>query len=106
MPTWPSLAILESREICLGLVTGASRRRIESNLPEELRVRYQSIITSDDVHHTKPHPEPYLKAAAELGVQPAEALVVENAPLGVTSALVGGFRCVALTTTLPLAAVS
>jgi beta-phosphoglucomutase len=53
------------------------------------------------VVHTKPGPEPYLKAALALGVEPASAFVIENAPpLGIQSAKAAGMICMALTTTL------
>lgn len=94
------LSALQGSGVTMALVTGASRARIDSTLPSTLRSHYEVIITSDDVKHTKPHPEPYLKAALIMGVRPAEALVVENAPLGVASALAGGFHCAAILTTL------
>lgn len=84
----------------LALVTGASKIRVEQFLPKEIHKLFNAVITSDDVHKTKPDPEPYLTAAAILGVTPEESLVVENAPLGIESAKKGGFLCVALTTTL------
>ncbi|WP_217914844.1 HAD family hydrolase [Miltoncostaea marina] len=40
--------------------------------------------------HGKPHPDMFLAAAAELGVAPAEAVVVEDAPAGVVAAKAGG----------------
>ncbi|MHB9055609.1 MAG: HAD family hydrolase [Paludibacteraceae bacterium] len=43
----------------------------------------ENVISAFDVKQGKPHPEPYLKALAKAGVEPWEALVVENAPLGV-----------------------
>lgn len=94
------LAALKKAGVAMGLVTGASRSRIEQSLSAILRPFYKAIITSDDVTHTKPHPEPYLRAAQLLNIQPADILVVENAPLGIQSAKAGGFYCVALTTTL------
>ena len=45
----------------------------------------ENIISAFDVTRGKPHPEPYLKALQRAGLEPSEALVVENAPLGVKS---------------------
>lgn len=65
------------------------------------------VVSSKDVFHGKPHPEPYLmgleKAAAHLGLpqgglRPWEALVVENAPLGVRSAVAAGIFTIAVNT--------
>lgn len=45
----------------------------------------ENIITAFDVKRGKPHPDPYLKALNKADVEPWEAVVVENAPLGVKS---------------------
>lgn len=59
------------------------------------------IITFDDVEHGKPHPEPFLTAAARLGVDPRECLVVEDAPSGLEAAKAAGCATLALTSTSP-----
>ena len=64
------------------------------------------LITADDVTHGKPHPEPYLKGAQLLGVNPAECLVIEDAPAGIQSALAGGMKVIGLTSTYPASALS
>jgi mannitol-1-/sugar-/sorbitol-6-phosphatase len=43
------------------------------------------FIAADDVEHGKPEPDPYLSAAAALGVRPRDAIVVEDSPSGVES---------------------
>ncbi len=96
------LKSLNSQGIKLALVTGASKQRITRSLPETLALLFDAIVTSDDVTHTKPHPEPYLNAADALGITPEEAVVIENAPLGIEAAKKGGFFCIAITTTLPV----
>jgi beta-phosphoglucomutase len=58
------------------------------------------VITADDVEHGKPDPEPYWRAIQKLHVAPSEALVIENAPLGIRSAKSAGAAVVAITTTL------
>jgi mannitol-1-/sugar-/sorbitol-6-phosphatase len=57
------------------------------------------IITSTDVAHGKPHPEPYLKAAGMLGVDPHTCLVVEDAPAGIRAGKAAGARVIAFPTT-------
>ena len=54
-----------------------------------------------EVTQRKPHPEIYLAAAARLGVEPENCLVVEDAVNGVEAARRAGCRCVALTTSFP-----
>src|SRR5215217_2540193 len=62
------------------------------------------LVTADDVENGKPHPEPYARAAAALGVDPGECVVVEDAPAGITAAKRAGMRVIAVTTTYPAAA--
>lgn len=57
------------------------------------------IVTSTDVTQGKPHPEPFLKAAAKLGFPPSECVVVEDVPAGVRSGKAAGATVIALRTT-------
>ncbi len=57
------------------------------------------FVTVDDVVHGKPHPEPFLTAAARLGVDPTRCLVVEDAPAGIAAARAAGCGVLALTGT-------
>ena len=59
----------------------------------------QTIVTSSDITNGKPHPEPYLKGAAALGVSPADCLVVEDVPAGIRSGKAAGARVIAVRTT-------
>ncbi|MGR3500801.1 HAD family hydrolase [Pseudaestuariivita sp.] len=59
------------------------------------------VITRDDVENAKPHPEPYLKAAAALGVDPQTCLAVEDTPTGVAAALAAGCRVLHVPDLLP-----
>jgi len=82
-----------------GVVTSGSR------LLAQNRLRYcglplpEVLVTSDDVINGKPHPEPYLKGARQLGFAPAECLVIEDAPAGIDSARAGGMRVIGITST-------
>jgi mannitol-1-/sugar-/sorbitol-6-phosphatase len=57
------------------------------------------LITADDVTRGKPDPDPYLKAAASLGVRPQDCIVVEDAPAGIRAGKSSGARVLALRTT-------
>jgi mannitol-1-/sugar-/sorbitol-6-phosphatase len=57
------------------------------------------LITSDLTPRGKPHPDPYLAAAAALGVRPEACLVIEDAPAGVAAARAAGMTVWAVTTT-------
>jgi mannitol-1-/sugar-/sorbitol-6-phosphatase len=57
------------------------------------------LICAEDVARGKPSPDVYLMAAASLGVDPSECVVIEDAPAGVQAARAAGMAVVALTTT-------
>ena len=61
------------------------------------------VVTASDVAVGKPDPAPYLLAARWLGVDPADCLVVEDAPAGLESAKRAGCARLAVVTTTPLA---
>jgi beta-phosphoglucomutase-like phosphatase (HAD superfamily) len=56
------------------------------------------MVTAFDVKHGKPAPEPYLKGLEKCGVHPWEAMVVENAPLGVRAAVAAQCFTIAVNT--------
>jgi mannitol-1-/sugar-/sorbitol-6-phosphatase len=60
----------------------------------------EQMVTSSDVTHGKPHPEPYLKAAAKLGIRPEDCIVVEDAPAGVRAGKAAGARVIGFPTTM------
>lgn len=49
-----------------------------------------TVVTIDDTSRGKPFPEPFLEAAARLGVDPARCVVVEDAPAGLEAARAAG----------------
>ena len=51
---------------------------------------FDVLVTGDSVDNAKPHPEPYLVAAAQLGVDVRECVAIEDSPAGLTSAWSAG----------------
>jgi HAD superfamily hydrolase (TIGR01509 family) len=82
------------------LVTGSG----QNSLFEELDTHYPGffdktrLVTAYDVQYGKPDPEPYLMGLKKGHLLPQEALVVENAPLGVESARAAGIYTIAVNT--------
>jgi HAD superfamily hydrolase (TIGR01509 family) len=80
------LASLREAGVPCGLVTMSYQRFVAPILahlpPETFRV----VVTGDQVEYGKPHPEPYLTAAAALGVQAERCLAVEDSNTGAKSA--------------------
>lgn len=104
MPKYPGVDALidrlHARGLRLAMVTGTSRYNIQHHFGEWAR-KFEAVVTADDVKRTKPDPEPYLTAIEKLGVAKEEAVVVENAPLGIRSAKAAGLRVIAVTSTNP-----
>ena len=57
------------------------------------------VVYAGDVARGKPDPEGYLTAARRLGVEPGEALVVEDAPPGIEAGRAAGAATVGVTST-------
>src|SRR5947199_7784219 len=86
----------------------AGRWAVVTSSPHELalaRLRLtglpvpEVLVAAGDVAHGKPHPEPYLTAAARLGVDPGDCVVFEDAPAGIAAARAGAMRVIGLATT-------
>jgi HAD superfamily hydrolase (TIGR01509 family) len=83
--------------VSMGLVT--SCREIHFHLIHEqtdLLPYFDFILTGDMVTHTKPDPEPYLKAIALSGCPPDRSMVVEDSVRGVRAAKAAGLYCLGL----------
>lgn len=55
---------------------------------------FETVVTRDDVQYPKPHPEPYLTAAARLGLAAGECLAIEDSFAGVRAAAASGAQTV------------
>ncbi len=77
--------------IPLAIVSGSPRAGIHRSLTQlGLLDRFDVLVGSEDYRHGKPHPEPFLTAAARLGVVPGDCLVFEDADAGIASAEAAG----------------
>ncbi|MFG2995711.1 HAD-IA family hydrolase [Streptomyces sp. NPDC048340] len=80
------------------VVTSATRPLAEAPL-REAGIDFPELVAAEDITRGKPDPEPFLLAAARLGVDPARCVVFEDAPAGLAAGRAAGMRTVALTTT-------
>ncbi len=94
------LEILAQNGIKRILVTGSGQASLLDRLQRDFPSVFtrENMITSKDVTHGKPSPEPYLKGLEIAGVKPNEAIVIENAPLGIKSGADAGIFTVGVTT--------
>ncbi|HEY4385201.1 MAG TPA: HAD family hydrolase [Ktedonobacteraceae bacterium] len=81
----------------LAVASSSSRAWVEGHLTRLGLLAYFPVLAcGDEVQHTKPDPEVYLLALERSGVQPAEALALEDSPNGVLAAKRAGMRCIAV----------
>jgi len=84
----------------LAVATNAEPANVEFLLERAgLRRYFQVVVDGHEVSHPKPHPEIYLRAAARLGIPPANCIVFEDSHAGVAAARAAGMRIVGLRTT-------
>ena len=85
------------------IVTSATRRLLLGRLAAAGLPVPPRLIAADDVSNGKPAPDPYLAGAKLLGFPPADCIVVEDAPAGITAGRAAGCRVLGLLGTHPLA---
>lgn len=90
--------LIEARDagIPCVLVTMSWRRFADAVLAEAPTDVFVGSITGDEVENGKPAPDPYLAAAALLGLDPSDCVAIEDSPTGIASALAAGCRTVAV----------
>ena len=82
------------------LVTGSAQSTLLDGIDRDYPGYFprERRVTALDVKNGKPHPEPYLRGLEKAGVSPEEAIVMENAPLGVRSGKAAGIFTISVTT--------
>jgi len=81
--------------IPLAVVSGGTRNTIEASLDAlGLLGKFKVFVCAGDYQKAKPDPEPFLVAAARLGVRPESCLVFEDAELGMEAARAAGMAAV------------
>ena len=98
--SWELLQKVTEEGLFAMLVTGSGQPTLLDNLNNNFPGIFtrERMITSHDVKKGKPNPEPYLNAISKGNLKPNEAIVVENAPLGVEAAHAAGLFVVAVNT--------
>lgn len=84
------LTELAEADVPCALVSASFQRVLDTALHRLPVNPFGVVIAGDDVTHGKPHPEPYLTAAARLGVRPEDCLVLEDSINGADSGTAAG----------------
>jgi len=82
------------------VVTGSGQPALLAKMERDFEefIDPSKTVSAFDVKFGKPHPEPYLMALKAWNISPCEAIVIENAPLGIESAKAAGIFTVAVNT--------
>lgn len=80
-------------------VTSGERSLMTARLAAARLPVPNALVSAEDVSTGKPNPEGYLKAAAALGLEAQQCLVVEDAPAGISAGRAAGAQVLAVTTT-------
>ncbi|MFB6075723.1 MAG: HAD family hydrolase [Candidatus Aenigmatarchaeota archaeon] len=96
---WDLIESAKGKEIKIAVATSSNLERAEKIL-DLLGVRDELdlLFTADDLERHKPHPDIYLKTAEELGVEPEDCVVFEDAVNGIKSAQRADMKVVAIET--------
>ncbi|ARX82302.1 HAD family hydrolase [Streptomyces alboflavus] len=97
------LAELAAHDVPTALVSASHRRIIDRILGSIGTHHFRLTVAGDEVERTKPHPDPYLIAAAGLGAEPGRCAVIEDTATGVAAAEAAGCRVVAVPSVAPIA---
>lgn len=98
------LTALRSAGYVLGVATSGPRENLELVLREGgLAEYFAATVNGFDIEHGKPAPDCFLLAAERCGLNPADCVVVEDAPVGVQAAVAAGMTVIGLTGTHPRA---
>ena len=84
------LAAVRAAGLPAALVTATRRKLVEAALDTLGRENFDAVVCGDEVAHSKPHPEPYRRAAELLGVDARRCVAIEDSVTGTASAEAAG----------------
>jgi HAD superfamily hydrolase (TIGR01509 family) len=98
------IAELRTAGIPVALVTMSFRRMALQVTQAMGENTFDLVVAGDDVANPKPHPEPYLLAAAGLGVPITQCVAIEDSQFGLASAVASGAAPIGVPLHVPLPA--
>ena len=106
MPEKPGLrellAWIRANGLKTAIATSSERRFVDFYMAHtDLKHSFDAIVTGDRVARSKPEPDIFLKAAEELGADPADCVVLEDSHNGIRAAHAAGMRPVMIPDLLP-----
>jgi len=94
------LTKIKSEGLIIAVVTGSGQESLLTRLNNGYHgfFKKELVVSSHDTKYGKPYPDPYLKGLEKCGVKPFEAVVIENAPLGVRASVAANIFTIAVNT--------
>ncbi len=88
-----------------GIVSGSAKQDVISIMNQCFQKNiFEIVITGDDIMHGKPDPEGFKLFLQRANLNPSDALVVENSPLGVEASKNSGIKPIVVLNNSPLSA--
>lgn len=85
------------------LVSGAAKQEVDSIIDKYFgKESFDAVVSGEDLEEGKPSPDPFRTALTKMSLAESQAIVVENAPLGVKAANNAGIRCIVTLNDTPL----
>jgi len=77
-------------------IASSGRGKLVFYFLKKLRIEhlFDAVVCAEDITHSKPHPEIFLKAAERLREEPENCVVIEDSKLGVEAAKRAGMKCI------------
>lgn len=97
-----ALELAREQGLMSALVTNTERRLVGRALDRLGREFFDHAVCGDDVPNGKPHPDPYLRGAQLLGVDPSNCLAVEDSPTGAAAAEAAGCSVLVVPCEIPV----
>ena len=89
------LDLLDALKLPRAIATSSPHQDVDRNLGRHgLRQRFDAVVAGGDYPRSKPAPDPFLKAAERLGVDPAHCLALEDSHNGIRAAHAAGMMAV------------
>ena len=95
--------LIEHLKCTKAVVSGSARKDVEVLIDRTFgKNNFDVIITADDIDRGKPDPIAFITALNRMKIDAVEAIVVENAPLGVEAAIKAGLQYIIVLNNTPL----
>ena len=103
MPINGAKGLVSSIRCKKALVSGAAKQEVDTIINKYFGKNvFDIVVSGEDLEEGKPSPDPFQTALKKMGLTESDAIVVENAPLGVKAANNAGLRCIVTLNNTPL----